>query len=150
MTFKNFIKILTFFDLKLILLPISSVFIFIISVTFCSSAATQNEIHKSIADEAIYAAFNIFLTSQYPNDLEKTKCIMENLRRNNVAAKFQTPGLKIDQNNLTNEIKPLIDNADQMCKIYRFLESPLNICILVILFIIGINIICKCIRWICC
>jgi hypothetical protein len=78
----------------------------------------QANIFKNFADDRIYDAIKVVLDSNYPNDVEKVECIMKHMRENNVADKFYTVELLTNQEKLSQEIQPYVDNAVSSCGSY--------------------------------
>lgn len=133
----------------------------------CSFAFIQCNFIKDSIDEGIYAAIHSILKNQYPDEPEKSQCMIDDFRRNHVADKFYTPDLITNTEKLKREIQvcvdknlldsmtnshfqPYVDEANLKCTLIAFFQSPLGICVLVALFLLAISIICCLIRCICC
>ncbi|KAG5681727.1 hypothetical protein PVAND_011137 [Polypedilum vanderplanki] len=123
-------------------------FAFIVLISYSSYA--QSGVFKGFVDDSIYGAIQVVLRNQYPHEPEKTDCMIADFRRNKVADQFYTTDLLFDQDKLTREIQPYVDEANLKCTLIQFFQSPLGICVLIALFLLAIAIICCLIRCICC
>lgn len=135
------INVFYFFSSKLVLLSF---------IALCSVALVQGNVLKGFVDDGIYGAISLVLKQQYPGQEEKTKCMVDDFRRNKVVDKFYTFELITNQEKLSREIQPYVDEANLKCTLILFFQSPIGICVLVALFVLAILIICCLIRCICC
>lgn len=124
--------------------------IFLTFIAVCSVAFVQGNVLKGLVDDGIYFSIHKILDQQYPNEPQKTQCMVDDFRRNKVADKFYTADLLVNQEKLSREIQPFVDEANLKCTLIIFFQSPLGICVLVALFLLAISIICCLIRCICC
>lgn len=124
--------------------------ILIAFLAVCSVAVIECNLLKGLADDGVYTAIEAILKNQYPNEDEKTKCMVDDFRRNHVADKFYTPDILFNQDKLQREIQPYVDEANVKCTLIVFFQSPLGIAALVLLFLLALSIICCLIRCICC
>lgn len=77
-------------------------------IAVCSFACAQG----NILDDGIYTAIHAILKNQYPNEPEKTQCMIDDFRRNKVADKFYTVDLVFNTEKLQREIQPYVDEAN--------------------------------------
>lgn len=119
-------------------------------IAVCTLAIVQGNVFKGFADEGIYEAIRVVLKRQYPDNDQKVSCMVDDFRRNKVADKFYTFDLLTNQDKLSQEIQPYVDEANIKCTIIEFFQSPLGIAALVLLFLLALSIICCLIRCICC
>jgi len=115
-------------------------------IAVCSLAFTQG----NVLDDGIYTAIHAILKNQYPNEPEKTQCMVDDFRRNKVADKFYTFDLIVNTEKLQREIQPYVDEANLKCTLIAFFQSTWGILALILLFCLAISIICCLIRCICC
>jgi hypothetical protein len=79
-------------------------FVLISFIAVCAIAFVQGNVFKGFADDAIYEAIRVVLKRQYPDNEEKTKCMVDDFRRNKVADKFYTIDLLTNQEKLSQEV----------------------------------------------
>jgi hypothetical protein len=72
----------------------------------------QGNIFKNFADDRIYDAIQIVLKNQYPDNQAKVQCMVDDFRRNKVADKFYTIDLLTNNEKLSKEIQPYVDEAN--------------------------------------
>lgn len=109
------------------------------------------KISKTFSDDSIYDSIKKFLQNQIPDDDEKVDCMVDYYRSNNVADKFYSIDLLLNQEKLRQELQPYADDADSNCnKVVRFIKSPLGLSAIVItsliLLIIIVSIFVHCIK----
>lgn len=121
-------------------------FLTVCSLAFC----VHGNVLKNAIDDGVYGAIHAILKNQYPDEPEKSQCMVDDFRRNKVADKFYTPDLLFNNDKLQREIQPYVDEANLKCTLIVFFQSPIGICVLVGLFLLAISIICCLIRCICC
>ena len=129
--FSNFNFLNSCFSSKLIILTF---------IVFCSSVKAQTVTEKT--NSTLYEAIHVILKNQYPREPDKTDCMIEDFKQNNVTGKFYTPDILADQEKLTKEIQPDIDSANLKCTFILFFKSPIGIGVLIIFSVLIIIILC--------
>lgn len=86
--------------------------IFATLVVVIAAAFAQGNIFKNFADDRIYDAIEVVLRNQYPDNQKKVQCMVDDFRRNKVADKFYTIDLLTNQEKLSKEIQPYVDEAN--------------------------------------
>ena len=126
--------------------------VILIALIAVSSLAlyTQGNVIKDAANEVAYAAMEIALKNEYPNQPEMQQCMIDDFRRNHVADKIWTSDLVFNTDKLQRELKPYRDEAHVKCKLIVFFQSTPGIFALVGLFCLALIIICCLIRCVCC
>lgn len=81
-------------------------------IAVCSFALIQGNIIKDAVDDGIYGAIHQLLKNSYPDEPEKTQCMIDNFRRNKIADRFYTPDLLFNNEKLQREIQPYVDEAN--------------------------------------
>lgn len=101
---------------------------------------------QSIPNDRIYDLIHVILKNQYPDEPEKTDCMLKDFKQNKFADKFYTPDRLPDEEKLAREIKPFIDEINIKCTLIQFFKSTLGISVIIgvlIIVICGIG----CLMW---
>lgn len=114
-------------------------------------ATSQGNIFSKGVDDAVYKAIHGLLILKNPENADLAKCMVDDFRGNKVAEKITySADLILNQEKLQNEIRDYENAAEIKCKIALFLQTPIGICILILICLLLISICCCIIRCICC
>lgn len=82
-------------------------------------ARCEFELHESI-----YKTLQDIVESRYPNQIKKTKCINDELRRKNVIEKLSSSNeIDFDDEKLSIEVNKLVDRINIKCSVVIYLPS---------------------------